>query len=135
MFVPLSAIDLLLRLQAGGTAGTRLSRDLLGGLVPVGLVPVDLGWGGRVRTFAWRNQNPLPYHLATPQKRADHSELAPPPQCILAANSRMAAIPTMRAVSLNEGRAPRCFQEMSSSAVYMSAALQRSIKRRSMPEH
>ena len=67
MFVPLSAIDLLLRLQAGGTAGTRLSRDLLGGLVPVGLVPVDLGWGGRVRTFAWRNQNPLPYHLATPQ--------------------------------------------------------------------
>src|SRR5579862_438707 len=26
------------------------------------------GWGGRIRTSEWRNQNPLPYHLATPQK-------------------------------------------------------------------
>jgi hypothetical protein len=25
------------------------------------------GWGGRDRTSAWRNQNPLPYRLATPQ--------------------------------------------------------------------
>ena len=25
------------------------------------------GWGGRIRTSAWRNQNPLPYRLATPQ--------------------------------------------------------------------
>ena len=25
------------------------------------------GWGGRIRTYGWRNQNPLPYHLATPQ--------------------------------------------------------------------
>ena len=24
------------------------------------------GWGGRIRTSEWRNQNPLPYHLATP---------------------------------------------------------------------
>ena len=23
-------------------------------------------WGGRVRTSEWRDQNPLPYHLATP---------------------------------------------------------------------
>src|SRR5262249_19347991 len=26
------------------------------------------GWGGRIRTSAWRNQNPLPYHLATPHR-------------------------------------------------------------------
>ena len=26
-----------------------------------------VGWGGRIRTSAWRNQNPLPYRLATPQ--------------------------------------------------------------------
>ena len=26
-----------------------------------------VGWGGRIRTSVWRNQNPLPYHLATPQ--------------------------------------------------------------------
>ena len=26
-----------------------------------------IGWGGWIRTNGWRNQNPLPYHLATPQ--------------------------------------------------------------------
>src|SRR5271154_723759 len=25
------------------------------------------GWGGRIRTSVWRDQNPLPYRLATPQ--------------------------------------------------------------------
>src|SRR5580765_7067866 len=25
------------------------------------------GWGGRIRTYGWRLQRPLPYHLATPQ--------------------------------------------------------------------
>lgn len=30
------------------------------------------GWGGRIRTSAWRNQNPLPYHLATPQQHSAH---------------------------------------------------------------
>jgi hypothetical protein len=27
------------------------------------------GWGAWIRTRGWRNQNPLPYHLATPQCR------------------------------------------------------------------
>ena len=27
------------------------------------------GWGGRDRTSEWRNQNPLPYRLATPHPR------------------------------------------------------------------
>jgi hypothetical protein len=27
----------------------------------------DVGWGGRIRTSAWRYQKPLPYRLATPQ--------------------------------------------------------------------
>src|SRR5215475_12899392 len=26
------------------------------------------GWGGRIRTYEWRLQRPLPYHLATPQQ-------------------------------------------------------------------
>src|SRR4026207_860466 len=26
----------------------------------------SVGWGARIRTWEWRNQNPLPYHLATP---------------------------------------------------------------------
>ena len=25
------------------------------------------GWGARIRTWEWRIQSPLPYHLATPQ--------------------------------------------------------------------
>ncbi len=29
------------------------------------------GWGGRDRTSEWRNQNPLPYRLATPQQATD----------------------------------------------------------------
>src|SRR5215468_2262152 len=28
------------------------------------------GWGGRTRTSEWRNQNPLPYHLAAPHQAA-----------------------------------------------------------------
>jgi hypothetical protein len=31
--------------------------------------PVNTGWGGRIRTSVSRNQNPLPYHLATPHSR------------------------------------------------------------------
>src|SRR6202035_1799932 len=29
--------------------------------------PQKIGWGGRIRTSVWRDQNPLPYRLATPQ--------------------------------------------------------------------
>lgn len=36
------------------------------------------GWGGRIRTCAWRYQKPLPYHLATPQQaRAPIAKPAP----------------------------------------------------------
>ncbi len=44
------------------------------------------GWGGRIRTSVWRNQNPLPYRLATPQlprrcrRRPDHSARSAAPQ-------------------------------------------------------
>ena len=46
------------------------------------------GWGARTRTWEWRNQNPLPYRLATPQHRcrraarggADHNGCAIGPQ-------------------------------------------------------
>src|SRR5262245_43681746 len=34
-----------------------------------GLLPF-VGWGGRTRTCEWRNQNPLPYHLAAPHQAA-----------------------------------------------------------------
>src|SRR3954466_8391547 len=38
------------------------------------------GWGGRDRTFECWNQNPVPYHLATPQscgQGGDHIEALP----------------------------------------------------------
>lgn len=34
----------------------------------------NYGWGGRIRTCAWRHQKPLPYRLATPQQCADPSQ-------------------------------------------------------------
>src|SRR5437870_2367628 len=39
-----------------------------------------LGWGARIRTWEWRNQNPLPYHLATPQRAPDHTCASGPDQ-------------------------------------------------------
>jgi hypothetical protein len=30
-------------------------------------------WGGRIRTFEWRIQSPLPYHLATPHRRKNRN--------------------------------------------------------------
>jgi hypothetical protein len=39
-----------------------------------------VGWGGRDRTSVWRNQNPLPYRLATPQSAAPYSRGNLPPQ-------------------------------------------------------
>ena len=34
-----------------------------------GRQPIEIiGWGARIRTWEWRNQNPLPYRLATPQR-------------------------------------------------------------------
>ena len=43
-------------------------RDCLNRLIPVSRGG-RIGWGGRDRTSEWRNQNPLPYRLATPQQR------------------------------------------------------------------
>jgi hypothetical protein len=34
-----------------------------------------VGWGGRIRTYEWRDQNPLPYHLATPQHRKTQARM------------------------------------------------------------
>jgi hypothetical protein len=33
-----------------------------------GEIRLSAGWGARIRTWEWRNQNPLPYHLATPHR-------------------------------------------------------------------
>ncbi len=38
---------------------------------------VKNGWGGRIRTHEWRDQNPLPYRLATPQSNHTNSEQIP----------------------------------------------------------
>ena len=35
------------------------------------------GWDGRIRTSEWRNQNPLPYHLATSQCAPPHRSERP----------------------------------------------------------
>lgn len=37
-------------------------------LIKAFLYRILISWGGRTRTYEWRLQRPLPYHLATPQK-------------------------------------------------------------------
>jgi hypothetical protein len=62
---------------------------LFAGDSDIAQLPRLRGWGGRIRTSVWRNQNPLPYRLATPQLpakdprvrgAADHNWRAPCPQ-------------------------------------------------------
>jgi hypothetical protein len=53
--------DSPLEARSPPTAGFRAT--LWGKTLETGLA----GWGGRNRTSEWRNQNPLPYRLATPQ--------------------------------------------------------------------
>ncbi len=85
------------------------------------------GWGGRIRTSAWRYQKPLPYRLATPQcaapsrtrrrgaqpssrpPRARAARIPPQPAKSLLRRSRVLAIsrpPADRSVA-QPGRAPR----------------------------
>ncbi len=36
----------------------------------------NVGWGARIRTWEWRYQKPLPYHLATPQHGERKADIA-----------------------------------------------------------
>ncbi len=72
------------------------------------------GWGGRNRTFAWRNQNPLPYRLATPQRHLrppggeEQSGFAKSPQqCGRQATPRSRHCPGSRHVAEATCKAPR----------------------------
>ena len=42
---------------------------LKGGCSTTELMARKTGWGGRIRTYEWRFQRPLPYRLATPQRK------------------------------------------------------------------
>ena len=48
------------------TEATKSSPRLSNGELSVRLA----GWGARIRTWEWWNQNPLPYHLATPHRES-----------------------------------------------------------------
>ena len=52
------------------------------------------GWGGRDRTSEWRNQNPLPYRLATPQQATRERR-----------KNRLPQIPVGRSRSIGSGAA------------------------------
>ena len=49
-----------------GTANTALAEADSENIVTFCLPNIVLGWGGWIRTNASRDQNPLPYRLATP---------------------------------------------------------------------
>src|ERR1700735_53960 len=56
-----------LRGRPSGVILPRLTHPLGSSPVDEPLQPQKFGWGGRIRTSVWRDQNPLPYRLATPQ--------------------------------------------------------------------
>ncbi len=56
------------RLEISSVGGSYRQADVRAGSSRRGPEARKSGWGGRVRTSEWRNQNPLPYHLATPQQ-------------------------------------------------------------------
>src|SRR5262249_14406420 len=59
--------------NGGGTSLTRFCQNLFFRVrTTIGKARI-FGWGARIRTWEWRNQNPLPYHLATPQSASDHT--------------------------------------------------------------
>ena len=66
-----NAIAKLNRYRRGDQKGGRTSPDCAENQAGENgeSVARSVGWGGRIRTSAWRNQNPLPYHLATPHHR------------------------------------------------------------------
>src|SRR5574337_1927530 len=72
------------------------------------------GWGGRIRTSVWRNQNPLPYRLATPQRSGsgaasdarDNSSPRPRSQCSRLAKPSAKASHRAGAETPSTSRAP-----------------------------
>ena len=54
----------------------------------------DVGWGARIRTWVWRNQNPLPYHLATPQ--LSYPAARPTTRCFEGAQVRLQGVNAAR---------------------------------------
>ncbi len=61
------------------------------------LAPTNDGWGGRIRTSVWRDQNPLPYRLATPQLGNQQS----------ARRLRLEQSPVLQATASHSVRAPK----------------------------
>ena len=56
-----------------------------------------IGWGGRIRTYEWRDQNPLPYHLATPQNSIVFSQIVWPNRSISRSAGDPLSVPKKRA--------------------------------------
>ena len=62
--------------ETGGRAKSRANAALFKRLANRLAEPGLAGWGARIRTWEWRNQNPLPYHLATPQYHSSAFRIA-----------------------------------------------------------
>ena len=44
------------------------------GVVSENTTPLQIGWGGWIRTNECRHQKPMPYHLATPQQKVSKKQ-------------------------------------------------------------
>src|SRR5450759_2546336 len=63
------ALPVKIRMRSNAIAPPGISRQKRAGQAAHVARPAHrgYGWGGRDRTYECRNQNPVPYHLATPQ--------------------------------------------------------------------
>ena len=66
-----------------------------------------IGWDARIRTWEWRNQNPLPYHLATSQSRLERPALRATAE---RHNSQSMMPGQWRAAMRAEGTVERCIR-------------------------
>lgn len=63
----LKLVSLLFEKQEGALKA-RCTRPSHGKILRIWEIKEKNGWGGRIRTCAWRYQKPLPYRLATPHQ-------------------------------------------------------------------
>ena len=86
------------------------------------------GWGGRIRTYKWRLQRPLPYHLATPQENSFAPQLVPRSHQLILRSHQLVPrshqlVPINRVARIQGRSAPQAGNSRSQSAACLATSL------------
>ena len=96
------ALPVKMRIRSKAMADGRWAREKRARASRAAACSMSIGWGGRDRTYECRNQNPVPYHLATPQRkpslRAGDAAAGP---------SSLSAVPDPPRTGFRESPSPR----------------------------